>query len=432
MLTQVVVRGYRLLDEFRADLGPLTVVIGPNGVGKSTLLDFFQFLAQCAEYPLNKVLGWHLGVASILNAMAPQKKISWEVSFERPHKGPWSHLPALNDAPPLVYEVVLSSTAPGQAFVEYEVLKNENPSPGYSQPFKYLEAKLNRYVIFDRKQRKLIPFDEAVPRQDQAKESPISTGSGDASTMPLPVQEPTLMLSQMRFLNEFPIPSAARFLLAFPSIYPGFDVTRFSQLRSKAAEIRPETRLTPNGDNLGTVLHEILTRYDYRSSATDLRDFLRVAYPSFEDIHVDTTFGSPPQVLVRVREKGMHRSTELWELSDGMLRFLCLGAALLNPAPPPLICIDEPEMGFHPRLLPVVGDLVKAATERTQVLITTHSPELLSRFDIGDVAVMTRADEPRAQWSRPASRKSLVKLLEAVQGETLGDLHRSGELEATE
>jgi predicted ATPase len=238
------------------------------------------------------------------------------------------------------------------------------------------------------------------------------------------------MLSQIRFFNEFPIPASARILLASMSFYPGFDVTRFAKLRTQAAEIKPVTTLLPNGENLGTVLHEILTRYDYRNAATDIREFLKAGYPAFEEIHCDTTYGTPAQVLVRVREKSMQRSIELWELSDGMLRFLCLAAALLNPQPPPLVAIDEPESGLHPRLLPVVADMIKTAAERTQVLITTHSPDLLNSFDIEDVAVMSRGDEFRATWHRPGSRKTLVEMLRDVAGETLGDLHRSGELEA--
>ena len=213
--------------------------------------------------------------------------------------------------------------------------------------------------------------------------------------------------------------------------YPGFDVTRSSELRTKAADIRPDTTLLSNGDDLGTVLHEILTRYDYRSSAEELRDFLRVAYPAFEEIHCDTTYGTPPQVLVRVREQGMSRSMEMWELSDGMLRFLCLATALLNPWPPPLVAIDEPELGLHPGLLPIVAEMIKTAAERTQVLVTTHSPDLLNCFDIADVAVMARnADDAKVAWHRPANRETLVQMLKDVADGTLGDLHRSGELEA--
>ena len=179
------------------------------------------------------------------------------------------------------------------------------------------------------------------------------------------------------------------------------------------------------------MLHEILTRYDFRPAAEELRDFLRVAYPAFEEIHCDTTYGTPPQVLVRVREQGMSRSMEMWELSDGMLRFLCLATALLNPWPRPLVAIDEPELGLHPGLLPIVAEMIKTAAERTQVLVTTHSPDLLNCFDIADVAVMARnEDDAKVAWHRPANRKTLVEMLNNVTGETLGDLHRSGELEA--
>ena len=77
-------------------------------------------------------------------------------------------------------------------------------------------------------------------------------------------QEVALLLSQIRFFNEFPIPSWVRALLAHMAFYPGFDVTHSSALRTKAADIKPDTTLWKNGDNLGTVLHEILTRYDFR------------------------------------------------------------------------------------------------------------------------------------------------------------------------
>ena len=162
-------------------------------------------------------------------------------------------------------------------------------------------------------------------------QKPGTSSSGNDKELPSQAQEPALMLSQIRFFNEFPTPSAARVLLANMTFYPGFDVTRYSALRTKPAEIKPITTLFANGENLGTVLHEILTRYEYRSYANDLRDFLKAAYATFEEIHCDTTYGTPPQVLVRVREKGMPRSMELWELSDGMLRFLCLATALLSP-----------------------------------------------------------------------------------------------------
>jgi len=430
MIFRIETDGYRLLDNFVADLGRLTVVIGANAVGKSTLLDCLQLISQCAELPMNTAIGWHWGPTSILTAGKQDGRLGWKITFQKPATPLWSRVP-LQDGNPLTYEVVLQTDLQGQVRPQYEVLRNFKPKPGYSEPLKFLEATPFRRMILD-KTCHLVPFDQAQPETSTVHESATSALVAVPNGMGQPSgQEPALLLSQLRFFNEFPIPSSARLLLANMAFYPGFDVTRFSALRTKAAEIRPVPTLAPNGENLGTVLHDLLTRYDFKSVAEELRDFLRVAYPAFEDIHCDTTFGSPPQVLVRVRECGMPRSIELWELSDGMLRFLCLATALLNPAAPPLIAVDEPELGLHPRLLPIVGDLIKSAAERTQVLVTTHSPDLLNRFDVEDIAVMSRAtDAPKAVWHRPADRKTLVRMLAEVSGETLGDLHRSGELEA--
>ena len=438
MITKIEIGGYRLLDEFEADFKPLTVVIGANAVGKSTLIDCLQLIAECCEVPLNTAIGLHYGAASLLTSGNGNGQLTWNITFHEPTT--WDALP-LEHEEPLVYEVVLQADPQGQMHPQYEVLRTQEPRQGYSNPLKFLEATPYRRHIFDRTKHRLIPFDETqsapdvVRDADSAAAPPRSGGTGlpaaQGTAQAGAQQEAALLLSQIRFFNEFPVPSWVRVLLANMAFYPGFDVTRSSTLRTRAADIKPITRLSANGDNLGTVLHEILTRYDYRSAAEELRDFLRAAYPTFEEIHCDTTFGTPPQVLAVVREKGMSRSMNLWDLSDGMLRFLCLATALLNPQPLPLVAIDEPELGLHPGLLPIVAEMIKTAAEHTQVLVTTHSPDLLNCFDIADVAVMARnADDAKVVWHRPANRKTLVQMLENVTDETLGDLHRSGELEA--
>ena len=428
MITQIEIGGYRLLDGFEADLNPLTVVIGANAVGKSTLIDCLQLIAECCEFPIDTAISWHHGAASLLTSGNGNRKLTWKITFHRP--ATWTAFP-LEAEKSLVYEVVLQADAQGQMYSRYEILRNQEPAPGHTEPLKFLETTPFQRHIFDRKQRRLIPFDEAQSSPDLVRESDSAEATSESGLIQPAQQEAALLLSQIRFFNEFPIPSSARVLLANMAFYPGFDVTRSSTLRTKADDIKPVTTLSANGDNLGTVLHEILTRYDYRSEAEKLRDFLRVAYPAFEEIHCDTTFGTPPQVLVGVREKGMSRSMNLWDLSDGMLRFLCLATALLNPRSLLLVAIDEPELGLHPGLLPIVAEMIKTAAERTQVLVTTHSPDLLNCFDIADVAVMARdADDAQVTWHRPADRKTLVRMLNNVTGETLGDLHRSGELEA--
>ena len=428
MITQIEIGGYRLLDEFKADFTPLTVVIGANAVGKSSLIDCLQLIGECCEVPLNTAIGWHYGASSMLSSGNVNRQLTWNITFHHTSLSDILHSDAEKS---LVYEVVLVPDTQNQMHSRYEVLRNQEPAPGHKEPFKFLEATPYRQQILDRRQGKFTSFDEARSSTEIVRESDSAETAHPSVPAQTAQQEVALLLSQIRFFNEFPIPSLVRLFMANMAFYPGFDVTRSSSLRTKAADISPVTTLSGNGDNLGTVLYEILTRYDYRSSAEELREFLRVAYPAFEEIHCDTTYGAPPQVLVGLREKGMRRSMNLSDFSDGMLRFLCLAMALLNPVPRMMVAIDEPELGLHPALLPVVAEMIKTAAERTQVLVTTHSPDLLNCFDIADVAVMARnEDDAKVAWHRPANRKTLVEMLNNVTGETLGDLHRSGELEA--
>lgn len=434
MIKSIEIEGYRILDGFRADFGELTVVIGANATGKSTLIDCLQFIANCVRVPLNEAVQWQGGFGLILNAARKTDRLGWKLIFEKPTQHPsWSFLP-LEEGRAYVYEVAIGKDEYEQAMPIYEVLRTEKPLGDHKDPLKFLEATRYRSHVYDPSQHKLVPFDDAVSEDSQGLFKHLATEDAIAENSLRTVKEVSererlLRLAQMRFVNEYPIPSWTRILFSRWCFYPGFEVGRLSKLRVQPSEIQPHTVLSPNGENLGTVLHEIVTRADFRGVANDLRDFLRVAYPSFDDFFAESTFGSPPKVLVTVRERGLMRNMHLWDLSDGMLRFLCLGAALLNPVPPALIVIDEPEVGFHPRLIPIVADIIKTASETTQVLVTTHSPDLLNCFDIDNVAVMVR-DEIRISWQRPGSRESLKIMLKNVEGDSLGDLHRSGELEA--
>jgi len=433
MIEQIEVDGYRLLDGFKADLRPLNVIIGANASGKSSLLDFLMLVQLCCRWSLHDACKTPFGPSDPLTFSGEAGELRWKLSFRKPAAEHWQQI-ALDEKELLTYEVALQPDQQGRIQSRYEVLQTSKPRPGHKDPFKYLESTTNRRQIFDRKQGKLVPFDEMRdPHVQTANENRLSmVREPDSRTVDASIQEHALLLSQIRFPNEYPIPSAARWVLSHMVCYPGFDVTKLSALRTKAAEIEPDTCIAHDGRNLGSVLHEILTRYAYKDSAEDLRDFLRAAFPQVEDISCETTYGKPPQIMVRLREKGASRGTEIWEISDGMLRFLCLATALLDPVPSPVVAIDEPELGLHPGLLPVVADMIKLAKERRQVLVTTHSPELLDHFDVDDIAVMARCeDEMKSSWHRPANRKSLVRMLQKVTGESLGSLHRSGELEAS-
>jgi predicted ATPase len=78
------------------------------------------------------------------------------------------------------------------------------------------------------------------------------------------------------------------------------------------------------------------------------------------------------------------------QLSDGTMRFIALSTALLQPNPPATIVIDEPELGLHPYAISILADLIKSASERTQVIVSTQSPTLLDYFAPDEIVVVNR------------------------------------------
>ena len=112
-------------------------------------------------------------------------------------------------------------------------------------------------------------------------------------------------------------------------------------------------------------------------------------------------------------------------LSDGTLRYLCLLAILFDPAPPPLICIDEPELGLHPDLVNHVADAIKFAGQRTQLIITTHSAALVDAFTDDPEAVLVCE---KSQACTTLQRLNEEKLKPWLQKYRLGALWTSGEI----
>jgi predicted ATPase len=112
-------------------------------------------------------------------------------------------------------------------------------------------------------------------------------------------------------------------------------------------------------------------------------------------------------------------------LSDGTLRFLCLLAILCDPDPPPLICIEEPELGLHPDILPTLADLLKTASERTQLIVTTHSDILVDAMtEMPECVVVCEKHEGKTEMTRLSSEE-LAAWLEQYR---LGDLWIKGQL----
>lgn len=125
-------------------------------------------------------------------------------------------------------------------------------------------------------------------------------------------------------------------------------------------------RLEPDFSNLGLFLNRL--RRDPKTKR-ELIKHLQYLYEGISDFEINIVEGGYVQILFTEGDFSISAS----RLSDGTLRYLCLLAILLDPKPPKLICIEEPELGLHPDILPHLTDLLVEASERTQLIITTHS-----------------------------------------------------------
>jgi predicted ATPase len=115
-------------------------------------------------------------------------------------------------------------------------------------------------------------------------------------------------------------------------------------------------------------------------------------------------------------------------LSDGSVRYLCLLAMLCDPKPPPLIGIEEPELGLHPDLLPKVADLLVNASQRTQLIVTTHSDILVDALSERPSAVVVCEKHDGQSTMRRLDPAELAQWLEKYR---LGDLWTRGQLGGT-
>ncbi len=180
---------------------------------------------------------------------------------------------------------------------------------------------------------------------------------------------------------------------------------------------RPIDRLMAGGYNLAQMLKYF--QDFHRSVFEQIEELTRRFYEPTLKIEIQL-LGTYLQIAIA--EEGGH-STPAPRLSDGMLRWLSLLCVLLNPTPAPVTCIDEPELGLHPDVIPTLADLLRDAATRTQLIVTTHSTALVDAF----------SDEPEAicvcekiEGSTVIQRLSKPDLQDWLKDYSLGSLWMRG------
>lgn len=351
-------------------LRDLNVLIGPNGSGKSNLIDVIGLL-QAAPRKLSVPIREGGGIQEWIWKGKEKPNATIEVIVDYP-----------DGKPPLYH--MLAFTESGQRFsLVGERIYDVKPEgagksrPGEKAPFHY-RLKNNRPALKAKgepKPRKLRP-DEIEPDES--------------------------ILSQRKDPDQFPELTWLGDQYDRIRIYREWCFGRSTIVRQAQRADQRNDRLEENWSNLGLILNRTKRQPRVRKKLLAMLDQL---YAGIENFDVIVEAGS---VQVLFEEHGFTISAT--RLSDGTLRFLCLAVLLSDPDPPPLICIEEPEVGLHPDAIIAIAGLLKEASERTQLIVTTHSDILVDALSDRpeDVVVcekhdgqtvMTRLEEPKLrEW----------------------------------
>lgn len=386
-IIEVDVHDFRSLRSVQWRPGRLNVLIGPNGSGKSNLLRSLMTLRASAVGDLPSTVLAQGGIAPVLWD-GKATGLGWKIKVDG----------VASD--PLTYALELLRLGQSSSYrVSYELLGNyKKVDLGLEvEPFKLLERDSYHVVVFDPQERQLQTTKESVP-EDQT----------------------LLSLAAGPFTND----AIRRFRdsIAQWRIYHDLHVDSLAGVR-RSAVARRERTLAADGQNLIPVLHTLYTgdrdfkeTLDRAMTAAFGPDYLELVFPPAAD----------QQIQLRLRWRSLRTEQSAADLSDGTLRFLMLIAALASPEAGSLIAIDEPEIGLHPSMLPIVAELAAEASRTTQVVITTHSPDLLDAFTDSSPTTTVLQWEDGATQLRTLETGKLGVWLSHYR---LGTLFRSGELE---
>jgi len=173
-----------------------------------------------------------------------------------------------------------------------------------------------------------------------------------------------------------------------------------------ASDLSDNRFFRPDAANLAAYLY--LLQEKHPVAFRQIEEHVRLVAPFFEAFALAPSRLNEKKIKLEWRQKGSNAYFDGYSLSDGTLRFICLATLLLQPAPPALILLDEPELGLHPYAIHILAEMLEVASKRSQVLLATQSVTLLNQFAPADVLVaentggatsFNRLDETMlAQW----------------------------------
>ena len=384
------------------DLRPLNVLIGPNGSGKSNVIEALELL-RATPTDFAAAIRDGGGAAEWLWKGDVQQE-SAKIDIQTGDGGTGLRSPT---GRPLRYFLEFTS-ANNRVEVLDESIEEVEPDYGHTDPYFYYRFQRGRPVI-NVKER----------AQEDYHQGSENSGRAQRHLQRDDLLPDQSVLAQRKEPELYP--EVTWFGRKFEQIQTFRDWTfgRYAPLRQPQPADLPEDRLLSDSRNLALLLNQVEHR-DPRRFNNLLKRFL----PRFERMSTRISGGT---VQFFLHEPDFRSAIPPTRLSDGTIRFIAILATLLAPAPPPLVCIEEPELGMHPDAVSLIGELLVEASQRMQLIVTTHSDALVS--------ALTSEPESVVACERPGAGTTLrrldsEKLAHWLKDYGLGDLWRMGELGA--
>jgi len=379
-LEQLTVRNYRALYRLELKgLSPLTALLGPNGSGKSTVFDVFAFLSECLDDGLRRA--WDKrGRFKELRTRGVAEPITIELKYREPEFGRL-----------ITYHLEIDESG-NSPIVSTEWLRWVVGQGGHRPTYILRFAKGEGEVI-------------SGPEPDEA---------GERTREKLDSPDLLAVNTLGQFARNPRVASLRRFITDWHLSYLSAETTRTTPVAG------PQERLSSTGDNLPNVVQYLQEQHPERLA--QIGEVLARRVPRLEAITAEPMRDG--RLLLQIKDAPFDDPIMARFTSDGTLKMLSYLVLLYDPTPPQLIGIEEPENQLHPRLLLELAEECSLAAERSQLMITTHSPFFVNGLQPEQVWVLYRDEQGYTRAQRTSQIRGVREFMAA--GAQLGFLWMEG------